>query len=119
MFKINARAITSRKAHYEAALKHLPEVHRQAQEIGAAHLHAHAAQALEEAGLDSSPLKIGWQGPRVHLGIEHTPAGDALFDHEFGTEEEAPTPIMRTAITAAHPAANALYSFHMRSRLVI
>lgn len=119
VFKINDRAITPRKAHFEAALRALPAVHREAQAIGAAHLHSEASQALAEAGMDPSPLKIGWQGTRVHLGIEHTPAGDRLFDHEFGTPDEAPNPIIRTTITAAHPQANALHSFHVRSRLGI
>lgn len=117
MFRITDRAISPHKARYQAALKRLPAAHVAAQSVAMTHLHEKVAQTAEEAGLDSSPLQVGWHKGRLHLGIEYGPAGDRLFDHEFGTPEQAPNPVLRTAVTAHHPAANALYGHTLRSRL--
>jgi hypothetical protein len=117
VFKIVDRAISPRKAHYQAALKRLPAAHAEAQELAIGHLHSRVAAETEGAGLDSSPLQVGWHKGRPHLGIAFGPAGDKLFDNEFGTPEEAPNPVLRTAITAHHPEANAIYGHALRSRL--
>lgn len=117
MFSIKDRAISPRKVHYEAALKRLPAAHAEAQAVAIDHLHRHVSSEAEAAGLDSRPLQIGWHKGRPYLGIAFSPAGDQLFDSEFGTSEEAPNPVLRTAITAHHPAANALYGHALRSRI--
>jgi hypothetical protein len=119
MFRIQDRAISPHKARYEAALKRLPAVHAEAQSHAISHLHSNVAAEAEEAGLDSVPFQIGWHKGVPHLGIEHSPAGDQLFDQEYGTSEEGPNPVLRQAITKHYPAANALYGQALRSRLGI
>jgi hypothetical protein len=119
VFTITDRAISPLKAHYAAALKRLPEAHRQATAVATTHLHGHVSQAIESAGLDPAPFQVGWRKGMPYLGIEPGPAGDRLFDHEFGTPDSGPSPVIRTAITRHHPAANALYGHALRSRLGI
>lgn len=119
MFRITDRAISPRKATFQTALKRLPAAHHVAQARAISHIHQQVTQAAEDAGLDSSPIRIGWHQSRAYLGIEHTPAGDQLFDHEFGTAEEGPSPTLRQAATAAHPAGSAIYHHSLRQRLGI
>lgn len=119
MFRIIDRAITPRKVHYQRALERLPEAHRHAQAIGISHLHNEASRAATEAGVDPAPLGIGWHRNHAYLGIERSPAGDTLFDSEFGTATQAPNPVLRTSISAAHSTASALYGHALRERLGI
>lgn len=119
IFTITDRAISPKKAHYEEALRRLPAAHRRAQSVAISHLHEQVSSAAQSAGLDSGPLKIGWKKGHAYLGIEHSPAGNRLFDAEYGTADEEPNPVLRTAAHAHHSAANALYGHHLRAGLGI
>ena len=103
-------AFAPRKAHVERAIKRLPGAHRQAQLAGITHAHRLVTEAAEGAGLDSGPLRVFQGDGAPYVGIENGPNGDALFDHEFGTPESAPNPVLRTTLQAAHPAVGRTYA---------
>jgi hypothetical protein len=117
MFSIKEDAITSRKSHFERALKKLPVVHREAQQVGIRHLHQKVSEAATSAGLDSGPITVAWDRGRAYIGITAGSAGDKVADHEFGTPDQAPNPVMRRAHTAAMSEANRRYVGHLRRGL--
>jgi hypothetical protein len=110
VFTIDAAAMSSQRAHYERALKHLERAHFDGQRAGISHLHRAVVAAADDAGVPSGPIAVAWHKGKPYIGIERTPEGDALADIEYGTPDEAPSPVLRQAHRRAFPAANATYA---------
>lgn len=117
MFKLHVTAFDPHKAHYAAARDHVPVAHRRAQLAGVSHMHQRVVEAAEDADLDPSPIGIFWTRGTPYVGIAPGDAGEQLGDVEYGTPEERPRPILRTAHLAAHREAQGLYHSVLRQEL--
>lgn len=113
MFHMEDNAIAPHKARFEHARRQLPHAHRRAHLAALDHLHDQATDAADQAGWDTGPIVIGHRKGEAYLGIDVGKAGDRVFDQEYGTPGVAPNPVLRTAITAAKPRANVIYSHHL------
>src|SRR5580692_4833118 len=100
VFTIKDDAVTPLKGHFQQAVKKLPVAHREAQQLGATHLHQKVSEAATKAGLSAAPITLSWDRGHAYVGIAHSEAGDKVADAEFGTPESAPNPVLRTAHTA-------------------
>jgi len=111
MFRVRSRGLPSYRAHLEEVKRRLPEAHREALAAGADHLHDRAAGAAADVGWEpGAALSWGWHHNEPHLMVAQTKEGDALFDHEFGTETTPPHPVIRTAVHEAMPEARRIYT---------
>jgi hypothetical protein len=119
VFRITDRAIAPHKARFEEALRRLPAAHMTAQAEAITHLHEAAHNAADEAGLPTEPIHTFWQGGTAHVGIDNSPEGNQLFDHEFGNLEQGPQHVLRSAVKAVRPAAQLQYRLALRRELGI
>lgn len=113
MFTVKDDAISPMRNHLERSLRRIPQAHMTAHRAASAHLHQSVRQAAEDAGLPTEPIT-------VHdgvIGIDHSPEGDALADHEWGTPKRAPNPILRHAHEAAMPEAQSRYMRTLRQEM--
>jgi hypothetical protein len=117
VFKNNGHALLFQAKRTEAAARRLLPAHRRASLAAVQHLHERVSEAAERAGLDSGGLTVGWTRGVPQLGIQAGTAGDRLFDHEFGTHEHGPNPVLRTAARAARPGAQQRYEEELRRGL--
>ena len=113
MFKINDRALSPLKPHFERAVKVLPQAHAEAQVEGLGHLHQAMSDAAQSEGLPTDPLAV-YNG---YIGISKTPEGDRLADSEFGTPNRPADPVLRHAHRKALPEASAVYEASLRSKI--
>ncbi len=117
MFRIKDNAITPFRGMFEQAEKCFDGAHIHAQREGAAHLHAHMAEAAEQAGLPTRPLGVHWEKGEAYVGIARTPEGDQLADAEYGTPETTPAPVLRAAHRQAMSEAKARYAYALVTEL--
>jgi hypothetical protein len=119
VFKLTDRAIAPHKARFEEALRRLPAAHMQAQSEAITHLHSAAVSAADRSGLPAAPIQAYWKNGTAHVGIDHTEDGNKLFDHEYGTVDTSPQPVLRSAVRQVRPAAQLHYRFALRRELGI
>ncbi|MBU6430012.1 MAG: hypothetical protein KGR26_13440 [Cyanobacteria bacterium REEB65] len=117
MFRITDGVFTPAKERVESAVRALPSAHRLAVGEGIAHIHRHVVAAAKDEGLPHHAVIVGWNRGRVHLGVSGGDAGQAVADHELGTETSPPHATLRKAAMRAHPAGQALYETRLREEL--
>lgn len=109
MFRITDHLTAPMRAHFQGALRNLPEAHQNAQFEGITHLHQKISEAGTAAGLDTSSLGVHWHNGRAQVAIAGGPEGDALAAWEFGTLTEPPNATLRSAARRHHPQAQKVY----------
>lgn len=98
----------------------LPQAHRNASEVASGHVHAAVAAAAEEAGWEPRhSIGVDWDNEnQAHVvTISHGEDGDRVFDHEFGTPDGTPNPVLRTTARHAAEKARPLYVHHLVRQL--
>lgn len=120
MFRITDNVITPKRALFEDALKRLPQAHHTAQGDAAEHLHRHVSEAVEANGHDPDAVGIGWRDDgTAYVGINHSDAGDRLFDDEFGTEDVGPHSTIRSTVARKQHESDQVYQDSLRRELGI
>lgn len=108
MFRVTDNAIRPHKATFSSFHSRVDDAHRKAIHAGVSHVHQRLVEAAENAGLDASPLDVFYQNNVPFVGIDGE-KDTGIGDVEFGTHENPPNPILRTAAFAAHHEANQVY----------
>lgn len=113
MFRLRDDAFAPRRPLVQSAIKRLPQAHRTALDAGHSHVHQQVVATAREAGLHADSIVVTPHG----VDIDDSDAGDALFNHEFGTPESAPNPVLRQTAHRATPEASAIYNETVRREM--
>lgn len=132
MFTVN-QTITSLIHPLMTNAQHrLPVAHQRAQRAGVAHLHQAAQEAATKSGFSKDALLVHSRAGALYVAIDHSEAGDALADNEFGAAvskippgvkpvdayaAERPNPVLRTAMAGVHKEASSIYRHTLRQEM--
>lgn len=115
MFRLRDNAFAPRRPLIQGAIRKLPQAHVTAFQAANQHVFESVRGAADDEGLITDPIVMTGNGVDIADGER----GDALFDHEFGSTNSAPNPVLRNAAARALPHASLIYNSTIRRELGI
>jgi hypothetical protein len=107
VFTITDDIVTS--IHPNLQSDRLPAAHAHAYESAMALAHAHLQRVATSEGWNPEALVLHRAGAESSISLAQNPAGQEVFDAEYGDEENAPRPVLRGSMEALAPTLNAHY----------
>lgn len=111
MFRLDTGSFLAYGEHLSHAQQMLPQAHVRAASDAIGHLHQAVTTAADQAGLRlGGLLHVQWNGHQPALAIEHSKAGNEVFDSEFGSLNQPASPVIRPAVNAHLDEAQHIYA---------